>query len=171
MCPPHAHVNPTIRALFLITSQPAARLDEPTRWSDELNSFVEATLQKEPTPRPSAQQLLGHPLVERGVALGSTPVHGMLRRATESRRESCGEVSSSSQPIDPAATIDMMAAPPDTPNHRLLPAARRTLIPSHPARHPTTRPARHPTTHPTTDPTTHAHRLHHHARDGGKRAS
>ena len=44
---PYSDINPPIRALFLITSMPAARLANPSAWSADLVDFVERTLQKE----------------------------------------------------------------------------------------------------------------------------
>ena len=79
--PPHSHVNPTIRALFLITSQPPPRLQQPERWPAELVELVDRCLLKEPAERISAEQLLAHPFVERGARLGAAPVLGMIARS------------------------------------------------------------------------------------------
>eukprot|EP00965_Chrysotila_dentata_P245534 6206616-Pleurochrysis_carterae.AAC.2 len=44
--PPHAHVNPTIRALFLITAKPPPTLKSPDKWSPALASLLERCLVK-----------------------------------------------------------------------------------------------------------------------------
>ena len=87
MKPPYADVNPTIRALFLITSSEPATLAAAGggEWSADLHGFVGACLVKDPAARQTASQLLTHGLVRRGVALGTAPVHAMLRRAMNAR--------------------------------------------------------------------------------------
>ena len=59
--PPYSDVTPTIRALFCITSNPAATLQQPDAWSAELAAFLGACLHKDAKQRHSAASLHEHP--------------------------------------------------------------------------------------------------------------
>lgn len=61
--PPHHNVHP-MQALFMIPSKPAPKLPNPAAFSDEFNDFIAKCLQKDPTKRPSATQLLNHEFVK-----------------------------------------------------------------------------------------------------------
>ena len=105
--PPHSDVNPTIRALFLITSSPPATLQEPQKWSEEMASFLACCLVKDAPERHSAQQLEQMPFVQRGVSLGMAPVLSMLRRAA-SAKASRASGSGSGDGTASGGTIDLM---------------------------------------------------------------
>ena len=83
MAPPHHDVNPTIRALFLITAQPAPTLRDPAAWTDDFGGFIGRCLQKDIGGRADSTELLDHPFVARGVSLGMAPVLTMIERATQ----------------------------------------------------------------------------------------
>ena len=59
---PHAGES-TFKVLFLIASEPAPRLAQPQRWSPSFVSFVERCLDKDPTQRDNAADLLEHPFL------------------------------------------------------------------------------------------------------------
>ena len=52
-----------LRALYLISVEPAARLPDNGQWSGNLVHFVANTLVKNPKERASADQCLMHPLM------------------------------------------------------------------------------------------------------------
>ncbi len=58
--PPFCNIHP-MRALFVIPKKPPSTFKEPSRWSPEMNDFLAACLVKDPSLRPSAEQLLLHP--------------------------------------------------------------------------------------------------------------
>lgn len=57
MKPPHWE-HGSIRALFLIATKPPPTLDEPDKFSSELNDFISRCVQKNPKERPTAAELL-----------------------------------------------------------------------------------------------------------------
>ncbi|XP_047200970.1 TRAF2 and NCK interacting kinase a isoform X10 [Girardinichthys multiradiatus] len=59
--PPLCDMHP-MRALFLIPRNPAPRL-KSKKWSRKFQSFIENTLVKNHTQRPSTEQLLSHPFI------------------------------------------------------------------------------------------------------------
>lgn len=60
--PPHLREN-IMKALYLIISGPAPRLNNETKWSGDFNDFVVSCLQKNPNDRPTASELLSHPFI------------------------------------------------------------------------------------------------------------
>ena len=60
--PPHLR-EPVMRALFLITVSAAPAPREPARWSNAFRHFLARALDKDPSARPSAEELLLHPFV------------------------------------------------------------------------------------------------------------
>jgi len=54
---------PPLRALFMITTTGVPELKEPTKWSTHIKHFLNICLQREPTSRPSATELLQHPFI------------------------------------------------------------------------------------------------------------
>jgi tRNA A-37 threonylcarbamoyl transferase component Bud32 len=61
--PPYINETP-IKALFLITNNPAPTVKNASDWSDQLLSFLSRCLEKDPLKRASAQELLDHPFLE-----------------------------------------------------------------------------------------------------------
>lgn len=60
--PPMAHI-PLIKAVFKIPVNPPPRLEEPERWSQEMQGFLRSCLEKDPFDRESASELLEHDFV------------------------------------------------------------------------------------------------------------
>mmetsp|Transcript_24858 Transcript_24858/g.31637 ORF Transcript_24858/g.31637 Transcript_24858/m.31637 type:complete len:427 (-) Transcript_24858:87-1367(-) len=56
---------PPLRALFLITTRGIPGLKEPEQWSKEMISFLDKCLIKEPQARPTANELLEHPFLQK----------------------------------------------------------------------------------------------------------
>eukprot|EP01102_Stenamoeba_stenopodia_P010444 TRINITY_DN3146_c0_g7_i1.p1 TRINITY_DN3146_c0_g7~~TRINITY_DN3146_c0_g7_i1.p1 ORF type:complete len:1411 (-),score=438.36 TRINITY_DN3146_c0_g7_i1:243-4475(-) len=54
---------PPMQALFQIPKNPAPRLHEPEKWSDEFNDFVDCCLNKDPAKRKTTAELLAHPFI------------------------------------------------------------------------------------------------------------
>ena len=63
--PPHSK-TPAMRVIFLIPKLNPPTFDEPAKWSPEFNDFVTKVLQKDPSRRPSAKDLLSHPFIKAG---------------------------------------------------------------------------------------------------------
>ncbi|KAI8920161.1 hypothetical protein DFJ77DRAFT_451412 [Powellomyces hirtus] len=64
--PPHSTVHP-MRAMFKIPFLPPPTLLQPSAYSKQFNDFIARCLVKDPKKRPSAQELLQHPFIERHV--------------------------------------------------------------------------------------------------------
>jgi len=64
--PPNFEVVP-LRVIFLIPQRAPPILAKPDEWSDEFNDFIKICLNKDPTLRPNATQLLEHPFIKRGL--------------------------------------------------------------------------------------------------------
>lgn len=60
--PPHYDVHP-LRAIFIIPTRPPPEFADKSKWSPELNNFLQNCLTKNAKDRPSAIQLLNHPWV------------------------------------------------------------------------------------------------------------
>lgn len=58
--PPLCSMHP-MRALFLIPRNPPPKLKQPKKWSPRFVSFMENCLTKDPTRRPTSDELLKHP--------------------------------------------------------------------------------------------------------------
>eukprot|EP00731_Ephydatia_muelleri_P029555 Em0021g78a len=58
--PPLCSMHP-MRALFLIPRNPPPKLKQPKKWSPRFVSFIENCLTKDPTRRPTSDELLKHP--------------------------------------------------------------------------------------------------------------
>ena len=61
--PPYLKENP-MKVLQNIINLPPPTLKVKYKWSQEFNSFIEACLIKDPSMRPTAQQLFEHPLLQ-----------------------------------------------------------------------------------------------------------
>ncbi|KAJ5074863.1 sterile20-like kinase isoform b-related [Anaeramoeba ignava] len=75
--PPLLHIHP-MRALFLISSQPPPMLKNPENWSKNCIDFLTQCLQKDPTKRKSAVELLKHPFI-----INAKPTNVMIRELVE----------------------------------------------------------------------------------------
>lgn len=62
--PPYSHIHP-FRAMFAIKSHPPQSLTDPSRWSDEFNSFVSKCLTIDPKQRPGALEMMNHPFIKK----------------------------------------------------------------------------------------------------------
>jgi len=62
--PPHMD-HPPLRALFKIATQPPPTLQEDSNWSKELQDFLSLCVKKDPTQRPTAEELLKHKFIEK----------------------------------------------------------------------------------------------------------
>eukprot|EP01118_Nematostelium_gracile_P016092 TRINITY_DN6586_c0_g1_i1.p1 TRINITY_DN6586_c0_g1~~TRINITY_DN6586_c0_g1_i1.p1 ORF type:complete len:742 (-),score=243.03 TRINITY_DN6586_c0_g1_i1:39-2264(-) len=62
--PPYMEFPP-LRALFLITTKGIPDLKEANKWSPEFKDFLKKCLEKEPTARPDAAELLRHPFLRK----------------------------------------------------------------------------------------------------------
>jgi len=80
--PPYMEFPP-LRALFLITTKGIPGLKEPQKWSADLNDFFAKCLDKDPEKRPSADQLLKHPFLNR--SCNSVEIGSMVKMAKEIR--------------------------------------------------------------------------------------
>jgi len=60
--PPYMEFPP-LRALFLITTKGIPDLKEPSKWSQNFQNFVALCLEKDPSQRPDALELLKHPFL------------------------------------------------------------------------------------------------------------
>jgi len=67
--PPYMEFPP-LRALFLITTKGIPPLKEPQKWSADLNDFFNRCLEKDVEKRPSADELLKHPFINRACKSG-----------------------------------------------------------------------------------------------------
>lgn len=56
---------PPLRALFMITTQGIPDLQNPDQWSKEFKDFVKLCLKKEPSERPTANDLMTHPFLDK----------------------------------------------------------------------------------------------------------
>jgi serine/threonine protein kinase len=56
---------PPLRALFIIATQASPQLREPHKWSNEFRDFLSRCLQKDPSLRATADELLQHPFIQK----------------------------------------------------------------------------------------------------------
>lgn len=75
MEPPNHEMSP-MRVLLKIQKSDPPRLDQPGKWSRDFNEFVAKALIKDPAARPTADELLKHPFINR--TLDSKPVRDLL---------------------------------------------------------------------------------------------
>lgn len=60
--PPHHDMSP-VRVLLKIQKGEPPKLDFPSRWSREFSDFLTICLNKDPTKRPTAEELIEHPFI------------------------------------------------------------------------------------------------------------
>lgn len=75
MEPPNHEMSP-MRVLLKIQKSDPPKLDQPGKWSKEFNDFIAKALIKDPTSRPTADDLLKHPFISRN--LDPKPVRDLL---------------------------------------------------------------------------------------------
>lgn len=75
MEPPNHEMSP-MRVLLKIQKSDPPKLDQPGKWSKEFNDFIAKALIKDPTSRPTADELLRHPFINRN--LDSKPIRDLL---------------------------------------------------------------------------------------------
>jgi serine/threonine protein kinase len=65
--PPFHNIHP-MRALFIIPSRPAPKLQHANKWSSDMLDFLTRCLQKKPSDRADAKSLKSHPFVRDTIA-------------------------------------------------------------------------------------------------------
>ncbi|XP_072766768.1 uncharacterized protein Slik [Anoplolepis gracilipes] len=75
MEPPNHEMSP-MRVLLKIQKSDPPKLDQPGKWSKEFNDFIAKALIKDPTSRPTADDLLKHPFISRN--LDPKPIRDLL---------------------------------------------------------------------------------------------
>ncbi|KAL1461413.1 hypothetical protein WDU94_013313 [Cyamophila willieti] len=63
MEPPNHEMSP-MRVLLKIQKSDPPKLDQPSKWSKEFNDFIAKALVKDPSQRPTAEQLLKHSFID-----------------------------------------------------------------------------------------------------------
>jgi len=90
--PPHSRLH-SMRAAIKIPTSPPPTLPEPERFSPDFHSFIASCLVKDFRRRPSAQQLLSHPFIQRAPPPTILmPNVAKARTELESRHEAVDEV-------------------------------------------------------------------------------
>lgn len=80
--PPHLGVSP-IRAMFLIATQGAPGLSNPSEWSSDLRDFISICCSLKAGDRPSAEQALGHAFIRK--ACSQADAAGFFNEACDVR--------------------------------------------------------------------------------------
>jgi len=62
--PPYSNIHP-MRAIFMIPSRPPPKFSDPDKWSKDLNDFLSKCLTKNADQRPTAEELLKHPFIQK----------------------------------------------------------------------------------------------------------
>ncbi|CAK9794705.1 Serine/threonine-protein kinase 10 [Anthophora plagiata] len=75
MEPPNHEMSP-MRVLLKIQKSDPPKLDQPGKWSKDFNDFIAKSLIKDPTSRPTADELLKHSFINRN--LDSKPIRDLL---------------------------------------------------------------------------------------------
>eukprot|EP00965_Chrysotila_dentata_P197884 6178471-Pleurochrysis_carterae.AAC.1 len=78
MKPPLSDVQPPVRVLFLIPSNPPPTLDKPEFWSAEFREFLGACLTKDPAGRPDAPGALRHAFISAVANNGAAELLGLV---------------------------------------------------------------------------------------------
>ncbi|CDH55976.1 pkinase-domain-containing protein [Lichtheimia corymbifera JMRC:FSU:9682] len=85
--PPYLNENP-LRALYLIATNGTPKLQNPEALSDVFQDFLNQSLQVDAEKRPSAQEMLKHPFLEKADPLSSlTPLIAAARQQSTSPQE------------------------------------------------------------------------------------
>lgn len=75
MEPPNHEMSP-MRVLLKIQKSDPPKLDQPGKWSKDFNDFIAKALIKDPTSRPTADELVKHSFINRN--LDSKPIRDLL---------------------------------------------------------------------------------------------
>lgn len=75
MEPPNHEMSP-MRVLLKIQKSEPPKLEQPGKWSKEFNDFIAKSLIKDPSTRPTADELLKHPFIN--CTLDSKPIRDLL---------------------------------------------------------------------------------------------
>ena len=75
MEPPNHEMSP-MRVLLKIQKSDPPKLDQPGKWSKDFNDFIAKALIKDPSSRPTADELLKHPFINR--TLDSKSIRDLL---------------------------------------------------------------------------------------------
>ena len=75
MEPPNHEMSP-MRVLLKIQKSDPPRLEQPSKWSKDFNDFIAKALIKDPATRPTADELLNHPFINR--TLDCKPIRDLL---------------------------------------------------------------------------------------------
>lgn len=104
--PPHHDMSP-VRVLLKIQKGEPPKLDFPSRWSKEFSDFLSLCLNKDPTKRPTASELINHPFITD--ATDVKPVRDLIlefkAEIVEEVEEEGSEKSHPSPSSTPTATI------------------------------------------------------------------
>lgn len=75
MEPPNHEMSP-MRVLLKIQKSDPPKLEQPGKWTKEFNDFIAKALIKDPSTRPTADELLKHPFIN--CPLDSKPIRDLL---------------------------------------------------------------------------------------------
>ncbi|XP_066581483.1 STE20-like serine/threonine-protein kinase [Prorops nasuta] len=75
MEPPNHEMSP-MRVLLKIQKGDPPKLEQPGKWSKDFNDFIARALTKDPATRPTADELMKHPFINRN--LDSKPIRDLL---------------------------------------------------------------------------------------------
>eukprot|EP01117_Protostelium_nocturnum_P009447 TRINITY_DN3370_c0_g1_i2.p1 TRINITY_DN3370_c0_g1~~TRINITY_DN3370_c0_g1_i2.p1 ORF type:complete len:781 (+),score=334.70 TRINITY_DN3370_c0_g1_i2:79-2421(+) len=84
--PPHYEMS-TMRAMKMIPNWPSPTVKDPSQFSSEFNNFVAKCLEKEPSDRPSAVDLLMHPFVMRTYSKGPQVLRDSIAQMMTKRND------------------------------------------------------------------------------------
>lgn len=102
--PPLADTKSVFQVMMVIVNEPPPQLQPSTPASHALRAFISAALVKEPSARPSARQLLAHPLVETAPPDALAPV-------LAAREETAGVIEDVPPPTPGGDTLVLACTP------------------------------------------------------------
>ena len=100
--PPNHDMTP-MRVLLKIQKSDPPKLDFPSKWSKEFNSFLAECLVKDPVQRPTAEALLNHPFVRD--SLDKKPLHDLI---SEFKAEVHEEVVVDDEAVDVSISLNVI---------------------------------------------------------------
>eukprot|EP01102_Stenamoeba_stenopodia_P021944 TRINITY_DN8973_c0_g1_i2.p1 TRINITY_DN8973_c0_g1~~TRINITY_DN8973_c0_g1_i2.p1 ORF type:complete len:622 (-),score=153.34 TRINITY_DN8973_c0_g1_i2:74-1939(-) len=106
--PPRANLNPRW-AMNTILHQDPPTLEDPSKWSKELNDLISKCLKKKPAERPTAAGLMAHPFIVNALRKNGTAVmKSLVDECLEARakiKEEKGKLSSKQEEIQKNAEV------------------------------------------------------------------